>query len=98
MQRTYFLQQLIQWPSWTEGPALESFALDYSLSIVSSCVHAHAPLLSLIQLFVTLWTIAHQTPLSMGFSGKNIGVGCHILLQVVFLTQGLKLSLLCPLH
>ena len=49
----------------TEGPALESFALDYSLLIILSC--AHAPLLSLIQLFVTLWTIAHQTPLSKGF-------------------------------
>ena len=34
-----------------------------------------------VQLFATLWTIAHQAPLSMGFSGKNMGVGCHALLQ-----------------
>ena len=40
------------------------------------------------------WTVAHQAPLSMGFSGKNIGVGCHFLLQGIFLTQGLDLSLL----
>ena len=33
--------------------------------------------LSRVQLFVTLWSIAHQAPLSMGFSGKNTGVGCH---------------------
>ena len=30
-----------------------------------------------VQLFATLWTVAHKAPLSMGFSGKNIGVGNH---------------------
>ena len=30
--------------------------------------------------------------------GKNAGVGCHALLQGIFLTQGLKLHLLCLLH
>ena len=34
-----------------------------------------------VQLFVTPWTVAHQAPLSMGLSGKNIGMGCHFLLQ-----------------
>ena len=29
---------------------------------------------------------------------KNIGVGCRFLLQGIFLTQGLNLLLLCPLH
>ena len=39
-------------------------------------------------LFVTLWTVAHQAPLSMGFSqGKNTGVGCHAFLQRIFPTQ-----------
>ena len=32
-------------------------------------------LFSHVQLFVTPWTVAHQAPLSMGFSGKNTGVG-----------------------
>ena len=41
-----------------------------------------------VQLFVTLWTVAHQAPLSRGFPGKNTGVGCHFLLQGIFLTQG----------
>ena len=39
-------------------------------------------------LFVTLWTIAHQVPLSMGFSSKNTGVGWHSLFQRIFPTQG----------
>ena len=30
--------------------------------------------------------------------GKNIGVGCHALLQGIFLTQGLNLSPPCLLH
>ena len=32
------------------------------------------------------------------FPGKNTGVGCHALLQGIFLTQGLNLHLLCLLH
>ena len=44
------------------------------------------------------WTIAHQAPLSMEFSRKNNGVGCHFLLQRIFPTQGSVLYLLCLLH
>jgi len=29
-------------------------------------------------------TVAHQASLSMGFPGKNSGVGCHFLLQRIF--------------
>ena len=43
---------------------------------------------------MTLWTIAHQAPLSMGFPRKNIVVGCHFLLQKIFPTQGSKPGLL----
>ena len=49
-------------------------------------------------IFVTLWTIAHQALLCMGFPGKNTGVGCHSLLQGIFLTQGSNPHLLHPLH
>ena len=35
---------------------------------------------SCVLLYVTLWTVVCQTPLSMRFS-KNTGVGCHALLQ-----------------
>ena len=31
--------------------------------------------------FATPWIIAHQSPLSMDFPGKNTGVGCQFLLQ-----------------
>ena len=42
--------------------------------------------------------VACQFPLSMRFSGKNTGVGCHAFLQVIFLTQGLNPCLLSLLH
>ena len=37
-----------------------------------------AQLLSHVRLFATLWTVAGQAPLSLGFSGKNTEVGCHV--------------------
>ena len=40
------------------------------------------------------WTVVHQAPLSMGFPGKYSGVGCHFLLNGIFLTQGWKPCLL----
>ena len=42
----------------------------------------------------TLWTITHPAPLSIDSPGKNTGVGCHFLLQGIFLTQGWNPSLL----
>ena len=39
-------------------------------------------------LFVVLWTVACQDPLSMDSPSKNTGVGCHALLQGIFPTQG----------
>ena len=42
------------------------------------------------QLFVTPCTVAHQAPLSMEFSGKNTGVGCHFLLQGNLPKPGVK--------
>ena len=47
-----------------------------------------------VQLFVTQWTVAHETPMSKAFSSKNTGVGCHFLLQGIFPTQGSNLTLL----
>ena len=44
------------------------------------CVNMHACMLSCVWLFETPWTVAHQTTLSIEFSGKNPGVG--------FLLQG----------
>ena len=65
------------------------------LSYLCACVLSR---FTLVQLFATLRTIAHQTPLSMGVSTKSTGVGCHALLQGIFLTQGSNLRLLCLLN
>ena len=48
---------------------------------------------SCVQLFVTPCTAACQAPLSMGFSSKNTGMGCHALLQGIFPTQGSNVGL-----
>ena len=52
--------------------------------------------LSCVQLFVTPWT-EERTRLRLfrpwDFPGKNTGVGCHFLLQEIFLTQGLNSGL-----
>ena len=47
---------------------------------MQACAHA-----KLVQWFLPCdpWTVAHEAPLSMGFSRKNTGVGCHVLLLSV---------------
>ena len=42
----------------------------------------------------TPWTVAHQVPLSMGFSRLEYWSGFHLLLQGIFLIQELNPSLL----
>ena len=51
---------------------------------------------SRIRLFVTLWTVVCQAPLSIDSLGKNTEVGCHALLQWIFPTQGSTQCLLFP--
>ena len=43
--------------------------------------------LNCVQLFGTLWTVAHQAPPSMGFSRQEYWSGLPILLQGIFPTQ-----------
>ena len=50
--------------------------------------------LNCVQLFGTPRTIVRQASLSMEFSSKNTGVGCHSLLQGIFPTQGSNPDLL----
>ena len=57
--------------------------------------------LSQTWLFATLWTIAHQSPLSLGFSRKEYWSGevsCCALLQGIFPTQGGNPHLIHLLH
>ena len=53
---------------------------------------------SRVRLFVTPWIVACQGPLSMGFPSTNTGMGCHFLLEGMFLTQRLNQHLLPLLH
>ena len=53
---------------------------------------------SRVWFFLTQWTIACQASLSRDSPDKNTGVGCHILFQGIFPTQGLYPCFLSPLH
>ena len=66
--------------------------------LLSSLLEGVLSRFSRARLFVTLWTVTRQAPLSVGSPGKNTGAGCHALLQGIFPTQGLNQSLLCALH
>ena len=63
--------------------------------IYCACVLSH---ISHVQLFATLWTVAWQAPLSMGFSRQEYWSGGHALLPGIFLTQGSNPCPLCLLH
>ena len=60
------------------------------ISYMCVCVRLVAQLCPTL---VTPQTVAYQGPLSMGFSRQKTGVGFHFLLQGIFLTQQLNLSL-----
>ena len=51
---------------------------------------------SRVRLCVTPQTAAHQAPPSMGFSGKNTGVGCHFLLQCMKVKSESEVTQSCP--
>ena len=58
-----------------------------------------------VALVMWLWTVGLGNPMDcslpgsyLAFSGKNTGVGCCVLLQGIFLTQGSNLCLLCLLY
>ena len=55
------------------------------------CVYKCDQSLSCTRLFATPWTVAHQDPLSMGFSRQEY---CPFFLQGIFLTQISNLHLL----
>ena len=52
----------------------------FNVVVVQSLSHAW--------LFATTWTVASQAVCPWDFPGKNTGVGCHSLLQGIFLDQG----------
>ena len=59
--------------------------------VLKPCVHAWVlSHFSSVQVFATLWTIACQVSLSMGFSREEYCMGCHAFLQGIFLIQTLN--------
>ena len=58
------------------------------------CMLSH---FSHVWLFVALWTVAPRLFCPWDSPGKNTGMGCHALLQGIFLTQGSNPYLLCLL-
>ena len=66
---------------------LNKYLLTYLAACLLSCF-------SRVQLFVTLWTVPARLLCPWDSPGKKIGVGCHALLQGIFLTQGSNPSLL----
>ena len=75
----------VPWPMFLSG----AWAIIQVYLCCCACV------LSRVRLFVTLWTVAHQAPLSMGFYRQEYWSGLHFLLQGIFLTQGLNPHFLC---
>ena len=68
-----------------------------SVPVDFSCMHVSH--FSRVRFFAALWTVARHASLFPGdSSGKNTGVGCHALLQGIFLTQGSNLCILSLLH
>ena len=58
----------------------------------------HAKSLQSCLTLCNLMDLACQPPCPRDSPGRNTGVGCPTLLQRIFLTQGLNLSLLFLLH
>ena len=82
---------------------LLSASLSFCLFLLFSMSHSFTcPCVgSVARSFPTLcdpWTIACQVLCPWHSLGKNTGVGCHALLQGIFLTQGLNSHLLYLLH
>ena len=63
---------------------------------INACMHAKS--LWSCLLFTTSLTVAARLLCPWDFPGKNTGVGCHGLLQGIFLTQGSNLHLLLILY
>ena len=74
------------WSSRSHLSEMESFGSP--IPVESECVSVCVCVLSCVQLFVTVWTVAARLLCPWDFPGKNTGVGCHFLFQGIFPTPG----------
>ena len=86
-----YLQNFPPFPTETLYPLNNNSSISPPAAPVVKCCF------SCVRLCVTLWTVAHQASLSMGFS-RQLWSGLPFLLQGTFPTQGSNLHLLCLLH
>ena len=80
-QKISKIQEVVR--CFTQATKSPLVSLSGLMTLICACMLS----CSAVQLSASLWTAVCQAPLSMGFSGKNIKVGCHFLLQGIFLTQ-----------
>ena len=73
-----------------------SFLRDISPIISLLCRAKSLSHLSCVRLFETPWTVAHQVPLSMGFSRQGYWSGLPFPSPGIFLTQGSNQGLRIP--
>ena len=80
---------------WSDTPCSwgPSQPRDQTSDSYISCIGIPSKLFQLSQLSVTLWTVACQTPLSMGFSRQEYWSGLPCSPLGIFLTQILNLHL-----
>ena len=101
---------ILAWRIWrTEEPSrLQSIRSQRTRHEWSDLAHTHLVFYShtmcvpsRLAMSNSLWPIGLQPARLLcpcNFLGKNTGMGCHFLLQGVFLTQGANPHLLCLLH
>ena len=82
-------------PASLLSPALQvdSLLLSHRASHIQALLLSH---FSCVRLCATPWRAAHQVPPSLGFSGKNTGVGCHCLLQCRKVKSESEVAQSCP--
>ena len=99
MANFYQIQLIFWWNttllnSFNSSPLLVWKCPNEFIQLPGPCMMRVAQLLSHVQLLATLRTVALQASLSMGFSRQEYWRSAAISLQRIFLTQGLKPSLL----
>ena len=88
--RTYCTEQgtlvsALWWPKWernSKGDCICKYRVDSlccptDTNRTSQSNHVHTRVLSCVHVFVIPWTVAHQAPLSLGFSRQECRSDCH---------------------
>ena len=80
------------------GDAIQPLDCNYNYTYLCICIYVCAKSLSRVRLFATLWTIALEAPLFMGFSRQEYWDGLLCPPPREFSQPRIELHLLCLLH